>query len=45
MEVCEGNSCAHGYHCYTMDVVIGEEWLKSERELDDISDRYTVAVK
>ena len=46
MEVCERNSCVHGYHIYKniWDVVIGEE-LQCERELDNESDRYAVAVK
>ena len=46
MEVCERNSCVRGYHIYKniWDAVIGEE-LQCERELDNESDRYAVAVK
>ena len=46
MEVCKRNSCVHGYHIYknVWDAVIGEE-LQCERELDNESYRYAVAVK
>ena len=46
MEVCERNSCVHSYHIYKnlWDAVIGEE-LQCERELDNESDRYAIAVK
>ena len=45
MEVRERNSCVHGYHIYkdVWDALIGE--LQCERELDNVSDRYAVAVK
>ena len=45
MEVCERNSCVCSYHIYrnVWNVVIEE--LKCERELDNVSDRYAVAVK
>ena len=46
MEVCERNSCLRGYHIYKniLDAIIGEI-LQCERELDNDSDRYAVAVK
>ena len=46
MEVCERNSCVFGYHIYKdiWDAVIGEELL-CEREPDNRSDRYAVAIK
>ena len=46
MEVCERNSCVCGYHIYKdiWDTVIGEE-LRCEREPDNGSDRYAVAIK
>ena len=46
MEVCERNSCVRGYHIYKdiWDAVIGEE-LQCEREPDNRSDRYAVAIK
>lgn len=46
MEICERNSCVRGYHFYKniWDAVIGEE-IQCERELDNESDRYAVAVK
>ena len=45
MEVCERNNCVRGYHIYKniWDAVIGE--LQCERELDNESDRYVVAIK
>ena len=46
MEVCERNRCAGCYHIYKniWDAIIGET-LQCERELDNESDRYAVAVK
>ena len=46
MEVCKRNSCVRGYHIYKdiWDAVIGEE-LRCEREPDNRSDRYAVAIK
>ena len=46
METCERNSCVHGYHVYKdiWNAVIGEE-LVCEREPDNKSDRYAVAVR
>ena len=46
MEVCERNSCVRGYRIYKdiWDPVIGEE-LQCERERDNGSDRYAVALQ
>ena len=46
MEVCERNSCVRGYQIYKdiWDVVISEE-LRCEREPDNRSDRYAVAIR
>ena len=46
MEVCERNSCVCDYHIYKdiWDAVIGKELL-CEREPDNRSDRYAVAIK
>ena len=46
MEVCERNSCVHGYHIYKdiWDAVIDEELL-CEREPNNRSDQYAVAIK
>ena len=46
MEVCERNSYVRDYHMYknVWHVIIGEE-LQCERELDNESDRYAVAMK
>ena len=46
MEVCERNSCMHGYHIYkNVWHAVTEEELQCKRELDNESDRYAVAIK